>query len=309
MKKKRWLDKPYNNLNASLRETFGEKVIKLSVDGGFSCPNRDGLVGRGGCVFCSEEGSGDFAGSRCKSITDQLSEQIELLKAKWPKAKYIAYFQSYSNTYGDMSHMEKQFQEALSLEGVVGLAIATRADCIDDDVLNLLEQLNKQTYLWVEMGLQSIYQTHHQWLNTGYSPEQFEKTAHQLGSRGIRLVGHIILGLPGAPETEVEDTVDFLNRIPLQGLKVHMLNVLKHTALAQMYEECPFYLLSEEAYINQVVDIIERLKPSIVIHRVTGDGAKSLLVAPRWILNKRKVLNDLQKAFKTRESYQGKHLD
>lgn len=309
MKMTKWLDKPYNNLNASLRETFGEKVIKLSVDGGFSCPNRDGAVGTGGCVFCSEEGSGDFAGCRTKSITDQLSEQIELLKPKWPKAKYIAYFQSYSNTYGDISYMEKQFREALSLEGVVGLAIATRVDCIDEDVLTLLGQLNKETYLWVEMGLQSIYQTHHDWLNTGYSPEQFKETAGQLGDRGIRLVGHIILGLPGSPETEVEDMVHFLNQLPLQGLKIHMLNVLKHTALARIYEENPFDLMSEEAYINQVVDIIERLKPSIVIHRVTGDGAKALLIAPRWILNKRKVLNDLQKAFKTRASYQGKHLD
>lgn len=309
MKMTKWLDKPYNNLNASLRETFGEKVIKLSVDGGFSCPNRDGVVGTGGCVFCSEEGSGDFAGCRTQSITDQLSEQIELLKPKWPKAKYIAYFQSYSNTYGDISYMEKQFREALSLEGLVGLAIATRVDCIDEDVLTLLGQLNKETYLWVEMGLQSIYQAHHDWLNTGYSPEQFKETAGQLGDRGIRLVGHIILGLPGSPETEVEDTVHFLNQLPLQGLKIHMLNVLKHTALAKMYEENPFDLMSEEAYINQVVDIIERLKPSIVIHRVTGDGAKALLIAPRWILNKRKVLNDLQKAFKTRASYQGKHLD
>lgn len=306
---KKWLDKPYNNLNSSLRETFGEKVIKLSVDGGFSCPNRDGVVGIGGCVFCSEEGSGDFAGCRTKSITDQLSEQIQLLRPKWPKAKYIAYFQSYSNTYGDIAYMERQFRQALSLEGVVGLAIATRVDCIDEAVLTLLEALNKETYLWVEMGLQSIYQSQHDWLNTGYSPEQFREMAYQLGDKGIRLVGHIILGLPGSPKTEVEETVNFLNELPLQGLKIHMLNVLKHTALAKIYEKNPFDLLSEEAYINQVVAIIEQLKPSIVIHRVTGDGAKSLLIAPRWILNKRKVLNDLQKAFKTRASYQGKHLD
>jgi radical SAM protein (TIGR01212 family) len=308
MKKEKWLDKPYNNLNSALRERFGSKVIKLSVDGGFSCPNRDGRLGLGGCLFCSEKGSGDFAGDATSSIREQLDQQISLLKNKWPDAIYIAYFQSFSNTYGDIHYMESQFREALSYPGVVGLAIATRVDCLSEEVLDLLETLSQETYMWIEMGLQSIYESHHKFLNTGYQPEQFRWAVWQLAERHIDVVGHIILGLPHTPENAVDETIEYLNALPLTGIKIHMLNILNGTALGDLYEREPFPLLTMEAYLGAVCHILERLRPDIVVHRVTGDGAKESLIAPRWILNKRKVLNTLMKLFKERNSYQGKYL-
>jgi len=305
----KWLDKPYNNLNAFLRSKFGTKVIKLSVDGGFSCPNRDGTLGTGGCIFCSESGSGEFSGDRQQTITEQIESQIDLLKEKWPTAKYMVYFQSYSNTYGDIAHMEAQFREALSYPDVVGLAIATRVDCIDEDVLTLLSTLNKETYIWVELGLQSIMTEHHQLLNTGYTATQFSETAERLASHEIDVVGHVILGLPDSPGTLLEETINFLNDVPIKGLKIHMLNILEQTALATLYEKNPFQLLEMEAYLGQVIRIVEHLRQDIVIHRVTGDGAKEQLIGPRWILNKRKVLNTLMKQFKLQESYQGKYYE
>lgn len=308
MEKKKWLDKPYNNLNSDLRERFGQKVIKLSVDGGFSCPNRDGSLGLGGCLFCSEKGSGEFSGDAKKSITEQLQEQISLLKEKWPEAIYIAYFQSFSNTYGDIQYMERQFREALMYPGVVGLAIATRVDCLGEDVLDLLEGLNQESYIWVEMGLQSIYDHHHELLKTAYKAEDFSFAVHQLADRHIDVVGHIILGLPQTPDDALNQTIDFLNGLPIAGLKIHMLNILKGTALEKMYTSEPFDLLTMATYLEAVCYVIERLRPDIVIHRVTGDGAKELLIAPRWILNKRKVLNTLMKLFKEKKSHQGKYL-
>lgn len=309
MNRKQWLDKPYNNLNAMLREKFGTKVIKLSVDGGFSCPNRDGKISTGGCAFCSESGSGEFTGSKTLSLKDQIESQIELLKEKWPDAQYMVYFQNFSTTYGSVEKMEGLFREAIAYPQVVGLAIATRVDCIDGDVLNLLDQINKETYIWVELGLQSISEEHHQLLNTGYRPEQFKRTVKRLAERNIDVIGHLILSLPNWEATPLEETIKFLNELPIKGLKIHMLNILKGTKLEMIYEEMNFPLLSLEAYLDQVLYIIERLNPEIVIHRVTGDGAKDLLIAPRWILNKRKVLNELTKKFKVEETYQGKFLE
>lgn len=309
MTKRQWLDKPYNNLNAMLREKFGKKVIKLSVDGGFSCPNRDGKISTGGCVFCSESGSGDFAGARTLSITEQIETQIELLNDKWPNALYMVYFQNFSTTYGSVEKMERLFREAMAYPKVVGLAIATRVDCINEPVLDLLETINKETYIWVELGLQSISLEHHKLLNTGYTPKQFQEAVQALGRRQIDVVGHIILSLPNWEATPLEETINFLNKLPIKGLKLHMLNVLKGTALEKIYAEQSFPLLDLERYLQQVVYIIERLNPEIVIHRVTGDGAKDLLIAPRWILNKRKVLNELIKKFKVEDTYQGKFLN
>lgn len=308
MEKKEWLDKPYNNLNSALRERFGRKVIKLSVDGGFSCPNRDGKLGVGGCIFCTEKGSGEFSGCGHQPIRIQIDQQIELLSDKWSEVLYMVYFQSFSNTYGDLAFMEKQFREALSHPSVIGLAIATRVDCVSDDVLKLLEKLNRETYIWVELGLQSIYEKQHKVLNTGYLPSQFIETTKKLSAHGIQVVGHIILGLPDAPKQALEETVNFLNACPINGLKIHMLNVLKGTVLAELYEKEAFPLLDMDDYIKQLLYIIEHLRADIVIHRVTGDGAKELLIAPNWILNKRKVLNTLLKELKKKEIYQGKSV-
>jgi len=191
VEKKEWLDKPYNNLNSALRERFGRKVIKLSVDGGFSCPNRDGKLGVGGCIFCTEKGSGEFSGCGHQPIRIQIDQQIELLSDKWSEVLYMVYFQSFSNTYGDLAFMEKQFREALSHPSVIGLAIATRVDCVSDDALKLLEKLNRETYIWVELGLQSIYEKQHKVLNTGYLPSQFIETTKKLSAHGIQVVGHI----------------------------------------------------------------------------------------------------------------------
>ena len=300
-----WGDKRYHSLNYELRKQFGQKVAKLSLDGGFTCPNRDGSIGKKGCLFCSEAGAGEFAAPRRLSITEQIKQQKEFLSPKWKTGKYIAYFQNFTNTYGTVEYLRSIYEEAISGDEIVGLAIATRPDCLPEEVLDLLEELSKKTYLWVELGLQTIHQSTANLIRRGYKLEVFEKAIKELRKRNINVVVHLILGLPNETHEEILETTKYIAQSEIQGVKLHLMHILKDTDLCDFYEKRPFHILSKEEYIPLVVDVIELLPPDIVIHRMTGDGAKDLLVAPRWSLNKLAVLSGIDKEFKTRDSFQG----
>lgn len=291
-----------------MKKIFGEKSIKLSIDGGFTCPNRDGTIGNRGCIFCSERGSGDFNSDKNKSISEQIEEQRLILSKKWKSNTYIAYFQNYTNTYDTVENLRKKFHEALSCENIKGLAIATRPDCIDSDVLELLEELSSKTFLWVELGLQSINDNTANFLRRGYKLKQFDKAYEQLKGKNIRTVVHLIFGIPGERKEDILDSVKYVSKKNVWGVKFHMLHILKNTDLALYYEKTNFKMLSEEEYVKIVCDALELLSPDTVIHRLTGDGKKSDLVEPLWTLHKLKVLSDIDRELKFRQSYQGKRL-
>lgn len=303
-KQKKWGEKRYYSYNAYLRQKHGEKVGKLSLNAGLSCPNRDGTVSTGGCVFCSEDGSGTFAGCSEHSIQDQLKGQKAVQIAKWDVRKFIAYFQSYTNTYGEVERLRTLYQSAMVDNDVCGLAIATRPDCLGDDVLDLLEEINKSTHLWVELGLQTIHDRTASWLNRGYGLSIFDTAVKSLVDRGIEVVVHVILGLPGETETDMMDTIRHISALGISGVKIHLLHVIEGTELNRIYEVEPFEILEMDEYIDLVVKAIELLPPDVVIHRLTGDGAKDTLVVPRWPLHKRAVLNGIDKRLKELDTWQ-----
>ncbi len=301
-----WDGKRYHTLNYELKKTFGQKVAKLSLDGGFTCPNRDGTLGNRGCIFCGEEGSGEFAGSRCLSIKDQIDQQKKLLSQKWDTDKYIAYFQNFTNTYSTYEDLKSKYYEALSQEGIVGLAIATRPDCLPEDVLSLLEELNQRTYLWVELGLQTIHEKTARFIRRGYPLETYDKAVEGLKKRNIRVVTHLIFGLPNETKEDIIESVKYISNTETWGVKFHLLYIQKDTDLYYYYLKNPFPILSREEYISLVVDALEYLPPHMVVHRLTGDGKKELLYEPRWSLDKLRVLSGIDKELKMRNSYQGK---
>lgn len=303
-----WNDKRYHSLNYELKKVFGEKTIKLSINGGFTCPNRDGTVGERGCIFCSEKGSGDFAGNVDSSISKQIEEQIDYLSKKWKSSSYIAYFQSYTNTYDTVQNLEKKYLEALSCKNVKGLAIATRPDCINDDVARLLSELSRKTYLWVELGLQTIHESTAKDIRRGYSLNAFDEAVELLNKYNIKTVVHLILGLPKESREQMLESVRYISNKKIWGVKLHLLHVLKNTDLERLYQETNFKILSQEEYVSLVCDCIELLPEDIVIHRITGDGKRSELVSPLWSLNKKQVLNDIDSELLRRNTYQGKRL-
>ncbi|WP_313339450.1 TIGR01212 family radical SAM protein [Sedimentibacter sp.] len=303
-----WNDKRYHTLDYELKKIFGEKAIKLSIDGSFTCPNRDGTIGIKGCIFCSERGSGDFNSDRNISITNQIEEQKQIMSKKWKSNTYIAYFQSYTNTYDSVENLKKKFYEALVCENIKGLAIATRPDCIDEQILELLEELNSKTFLWIELGLQSIHDKTAAFIRRGYDLEQFEKSYELLKSKNIRTVVHLIVGLPTENKEQYSETLKYIAEKEIWGIKLHMLHILKNTDLADYYKKNNFKILSRDEYVNIVCDSLELLNPSTVIHRLTGDGKKSELIEPIWTLDKLKVLSDIDKELKLRDSYQGKNF-
>ena len=303
-----WNDKRYHTLDYEMKKNFKEKTIKLSIDGNFTCPNRDGTIGSKGCIFCSERGSGDFNSDKNISITEQIKEQTQIMSKKWKSSTYIAYFQNYTNTYDTVENLRKKFYEALSCENIKGLAIATRPDCINSEVLELLEELNSKTFLWVELGLQTINDKTSNFLRRGYKTELFDKTYDKLKNKNIKTVVHLIFGIPGETKLDMIDSVKYISSKNVWGVKLHMLYVVKNTDLAEYYNKAPFKILSSEEYIDIVCDALELLNPETVIHRLTGDGKKSDLIEPMWTLHKLKVLSDIDKELKNRESYQGKNL-
>ncbi|MDR3601786.1 MAG: TIGR01212 family radical SAM protein [Desulfosporosinus sp.] len=300
------MPKRYHTFNEHLRERFGGKIFKVSLDAGFTCPNRDGTLGRGGCVYCSERGSGDFAGEQGLAIADQFLEVTERMKKKWPSAQYIAYFQAYTNTYAPIERLRAVYEEALAEENVVGLSISTRPDCLPEDVLDYLEELNQRTYMWVELGLQSIHDRTMAWIERGHNYAQFLKGLEQLRSKGIRVCAHIILGLPGETKAEMMETVQAVAKLPLQGIKIHLLHVLRGTPLAAIYQREPFELMTKADYVALVVDSLEILPSEMVIHRLTGDGPPADLIGPLWSRKKWEVLNAIDAELERRNTWQGK---
>ena len=291
-----------------LRERFGEKVYKVTLNGGMTCPNRDGKIGRRGCIFCSAGGSGDFAADASLSITEQINSQIALLSAKRPIRKYIAYFQAYTNTYAPVDYLRKIFTEALRHPSIVALSIGTRPDCLGPDVLALLDSLNREKPVWVELGLQTIHEKTAQYIRRGYPLSCFEQAVRNLRARHLDVIVHTILGLPGENSQDMLATMDYLNHMDIQGIKLQLLHVLAGTDLAEEYARGVFQVLDRDDYLDLLIDCLEHLDPSIVIHRMTGDGPSDLLIAPLWASRKREVLNLVHHRMKERGSFQGKAL-
>lgn len=304
-----WGEKRYHSLNYELRKEFGHKVIKLSIDGGFNCPNRDGKKGIGGCIFCSSHGSGEYTFEKTLSIHKQMEKQIKFLSSKWTDTLYIPYFQNFSNTYGAIPLLRKKYDEALSFEKVVGLAIATRPDCIDEEVGKLLSEYKDKTYLWVELGIQTINEDTSLNINRGFNTAEIDHAFAILNHYQIPTVAHMIINLPGEDYQDYLKTMNYLFHKQIWGIKWHMLNILKGTPLEKAYQNNPFPLLSRDTYISLICDLIEILPPEVIIHRMTGDGRKDDLIAPAWIKNKRAVLNGIDRELKKRNSSQGKFFD
>lgn len=301
-------DKFYK-LNSFLKENFKEKIYKVSLDGGFTCPNRDGKISNKGCLFCSDRGSGEFAGDRCKTITAQIDEQINFMKDKIGSSKVIAYFQNFTNTYGDTEYLRKIYYEALNHEKVIGIAIATRPDCLSDDVINLLDEINKKYFLWIELGLQTVNDSIGKIINRGYDTKVYIDSCKILNEKNIKFVTHMIVGLPNEEKKDLYDTIDLINSVKSWGIKIHLLYILKNSKLLNYYQQNPFKIYEKDEYENTVIELLERLSPSIVVHRLTGDAKKDELFEPLWSLNKRGILNSIEKKLKSSKSYQGKFFN
>ena len=302
----KWGEKPYHSLDYMLRERFGEKVYKVTLNGGMSCPNRDGKIGTCGCIFCSAGGSGDFAADAALSITDQIESQISILSQKRPIHKYIAYFQAYTNTYAPVEYLEKIFTEAISHPKIVALSIGTRPDCISPEIVALLSRLNKQKPVWIELGLQTIHESTARYIRRGYPLCVFDDAVKRLRKENIEVIVHTILGLPGENTADILETMEYLNHMDIQGIKLQLLHVLRGTDLAADYEKGLFQTYERDEYISLLINCLEHLRPDMVIHRITGDGPKDLLIAPLWASRKREVLNMLHHRMKEEQSYQGR---
>lgn len=306
MKERRiWGDKPYYSLTYYLKETYGGRLYKLSLNGGMTCPNRDGTLGDKGCIFCSAGGSGDFAADANLSITDQIESQIASMDSKKAEGnQFIAYFQAYTNTYGELSYLRRIFYEAISHKKVALLSIATRPDCLNPDVLSLLQELNQIKPVWVELGLQSIHEKTAAFIRRGYPLSCFDSAVDALHQHGLSTIVHVILGLPGESKKDILETINYLNTKPIHGIKLQLLHILKTTELEAFIDEISVYTLEE--YANLLAECINALRPDIVIHRITGDGPKDLLLAPLWSRDKKRVLNYIHKTLKLQQTWQGK---
>ncbi|TCK90607.1 hypothetical protein EDC19_2376 [Natranaerovirga hydrolytica] len=302
----KWDDKPYYSLSTYYKELFNEKVYKISLDGSFTCPNRDGTLDNRGCIFCSKGGSGEFTPSTLLSITKQIEEGKALLSKKNTGHKYVAYFQAFTNTYGPLEKLRSIYYEAIMHPDIVGISIATRPDCLNEDILNLLSELNQIKKVWIELGLQTTNEQTAQWIRRGYTLNCFDNAVHQLNTRGIPIVVHLILGLPYEDTNDFFRSIEHISHLPISGVKLQLLHILEHTDLAKLYLDDHIKVLSQEAYIDLVIDCIERLPQNIVIHRITGDGPKDILIAPKWSGYKRNVLNNMMKRFKERNAFQGR---
>ncbi len=299
-------NKRYHTLDYFYKNKFGKKVCKISLNAGFTCPNKDGTKGYGGCIYCSKLGSGDFAGNKEKDLITQFNEVKEIMKKKWPNALYIGYFQANTNTYAKTEVLKQKYEPILELENVIGLNIATRPDAITEDCLDYLEELSTRTYLTVELGLQTIHEKTTKLINRGHDLECFTNMVKELRKRNINVVVHIINGLPYETKEMMLETVEYLNKLDIQGIKIHMLHIIKDTRLANLYNQEKFHILTKEEYIDIVIEQLERLRPEIIINRITGDPVKEDLIEPTWLLKKFCVLNDIDKKMVKRNSYQGK---
>ncbi len=313
MKKKNYFcysdnNKRYHTLNDYYQNKFHSKIFKISLNAGFTCPNIDGSVGTGGCIYCSNLGSGDFAGNSQESLTNQFYQIRDEISKKWPEGKYIGYFQAHTNTYAPLPILKQKYEEILKLDNVVGLSIATRPDAITEECLDYFEELSKKTFLTIELGLQTIHENTSKFINRCHSLKCFEEMVKKLQKRHIEVVVHIMNGLPYETKEMMLETVKYLNKLKINGIKIHMLHILKDTKLGLLYKQNPFPVLTKNEYIDIVCDQLEILDPSIVIHRITGDPKKEDLIAPNWLLKKFDVLNSIDKELVRRNTYQGFRL-
>lgn len=299
-------NKRYHTWNYYLRQKFGTKVFKVSINAGFTCPNIDGSISYGGCAYCSKDGSGDFAGNPRDNLIKQFEDIKTMMEKKWPKAKYIGYFQAFTNTYAPLDVLKEKYETILDQDGVVGLSISTRPDCIDDDILDYLTDLNTRTNLLVELGLQTVHDQTSKIINRGHGLDVFIDCVNRLRSRNIDVVVHVINGLPGETYDMMMETIRTISHMDIQGVKIHLLHVIKGTAMVDMLHKGCLELLLKDDYIKLVCDQLEILPQEMVIHRLTGDGKKEDLVGPMWSLKKWEVLNAIDDELKRRKSWQGK---
>lgn len=295
----------YYSLNEYLQKTFGCKVYKLALDGGFTCPNRDGTLGTRGCIFCSGGGSGEFAQRKCGSIVRQIELAKERVHLKIKNGKYIAYFQAFTNTYAPVEYLRDIFTQAIYDDSIVALSVATRPDCLPDDVISLLDELNTVKPVWVELGLQTIHKKTAEYIRRGYELSTFDSAVRKLKACGINTVVHLILGLPNESREMILESVRYVGASGADGVKLQLLHVLKNTDLAVDYENNIFKTLSMDEYISLLCDCIEVLPEKMVIHRLTGDGDKKILIAPKWSENKKAVLNAINKTLEEKKIVQG----
>jgi len=298
-------NKRYHTWNYHLSQKFGEKVFKVSLNAGFTCPNIDGTKGYGGCIYCSDAGSGDFAGNPSDSILEQFEKVKQRMHEKWPKAKYIPYFQAHTNTYAPLEVLKEKFEPVLKCDGVVGLSIATRADALGDDVVDYLSELSKRTYLIVELGLQTVFDKTGELINRCHTYQEFLDGYKKLTDRGINVCVHLIIGLPGETHEMMLKSVSEVAKLKPHAVKLHLLHVLKGTKLANMYQNNEFKTLTREEYVDIIVDALELLPKETIIQRLTGDGGRDDLIAPLWSLKKFCELNEIDKEMVRRNTYQG----
>lgn len=298
-------NKRYHTWNYYLRNTFGEKVFKVSINAGFTCPNIDGKVSFGGCTYCSKEGSGDFAGNPKDNLIKQFDDITQMMHKKWPNAKYIGYFQAFTNTYAPVDILKEKYETILSLDNVIGLSISTRPDCLEDDVVEYLNELNERTNLWVELGLQTIHDSTSKLINRGHDYNEFLKGLEKLKAKNIKVIVHIINGLPGEDYNMMMETAKAVANMGVDGIKIHLLHVIKDTPMEKMLQNGMLTLMNQEEYINLVCDQLEILPETMIVHRLTGDGKRDELVGPLWSLKKWEVLNAIDDELKKRNSYQG----
>ncbi|MEB3101022.1 TIGR01212 family radical SAM protein [Ferviditalea candida] len=305
-KPRMWGDKRFHTWNYEMREQFGEKVFKVMLDAGFTCPNRDGTIAVGGCTFCSARGSGDFAGSRRNDLVTQFNQIRDRQHLKWPNAKYIGYFQAYTNTYAPVEELRDLYEVILEQPGVVGLSIATRPDCLPDEVVEYLAELNERTYLWVEMGLQTVHESTSELINRAHDTQCYLEAVEKLRKRNIRICAHIIYGLPLETHAMMLETARSVARMDVQGIKVHLLHLMRKTPMVKQYEAGLLRFLEKDEYVKLVADTLEMLPPEMIVHRLTGDAPRDLLIGPTWSLKKWEVLNAIDDELKHRDTWQGK---
>lgn len=301
-----WGDKRYHSLNYYLKTTYHEKVYRISLNAGLSCPNRDGTLDTRGCIFCSTGGSGDFAASPALSIPRQMEEAKALIRKKTDTHKYIAYFQAYTNTYAPAAHLRELYMQAVNDPEVTALSIATRPDCLGEEVLTLLTEINARKPVFIELGLQTIHDTTREFARSGFTYRTFLDSLYRLDALHIPVIVHLILGLPGEDSTMMLESVKALSRLPVWGVKLQLLHILRNTDLADYYAQTKFPVFSLEEYCDMVIDCLELLPPSMVIHRITGDGPKNLLIAPLWSCDKKRVLNTIWRRLQERDTWQGR---
>jgi len=300
-----WRGRRYNSYNSALKDTFAARVYKIGLRMDFTCPNRDGTLAVGGCIYCNNASHTPQAYQPRTSVTAQLAQGAEALRKRHRAEKFIAYFQSYTNTYGSVSRLESLFREALDFPGVVGLSIATRPDCVPNDVLDLISDLSHHTYLWLELGLESIHDRTLRWVNRGHGLREFVDAVERSKHRDLRICTHLILGFPGETRADILKAPFLLNQLGIDGVKLHNLHVIRHTILEKLYSAGSFRLLTQEEYVSWLVDFLELLTPQMIIHRLTGETYRAITVAPEWSVNKIGLINAIDQELVLRDTWQG----